>query len=205
MAPRTRPWSYDWNMAKGWIAATATGEAIGIAGVAFGYALADRGLAPATFAILLAGAWEGLCLGTAQSRVLSRYGIRPVRWIGITITLAVLGYAGALAGGPGGAEAESETAEISWVVAVGGAAALGAFMGVVMGAGQAWVASGILNRKRWILRSARGWALAMPAIFIGASLVQSDWSLMAVVLTGMGAGACAGALLGMATAGATPD
>lgn len=69
-----------------WIAACALAEALGIAVVSITYAAIDRNLVgPAAPWILLAGGWEGLCLGSAQAYFLRRLRISPAFWIGLTI------------------------------------------------------------------------------------------------------------------------
>ena len=85
-----------------WVAACTLAEALGITVVSVTYAALDRNLiAPAAPWILLAGAWEGLCLGSAQAFFLRRLRINPALWIGLTIAGAIVGYGLSLLGGAG--------------------------------------------------------------------------------------------------------
>lgn len=189
-------------MARHWIIATAAGEALGIAGVSLAYAASGRGLVPEAPAVLAAGAWEGACLGTAQALVLARHGVSAPRWIAATVALAVLGYAGSLAAGAGGGDPAAAPPPLSLMFAA--AAALGAVLGVLMGAAQWFAARPRIAAVPWLWRSTLGWTLAMPAIFAGSAVVTGTWPLAAIALTGAAAGAVAGALLGAVTAPAVP-
>jgi len=185
-------------MTTDWITRTAAGEALGIAGVALAYSAAGRGLVPEAPAVLAAGAWEGLCLGGLQAAVLARAGISGLRWIGATVAVAVIGYAGSLVGGAGGAAEAAAEPPVALVLAA--VVALGLGLGSLMGAVQVWAARGRLPFGAWVWRSAVGWAFAMPAIFAGSALVSEAWPLWSVVATGAVSGAAAGFLLGWATA-----
>lgn len=180
----------------GYVAAVAAGEGLGIAGVALAYAASGRGYLPEVPAILSAGAWEGLCLGTAQA--LAATGLPRFRFVAATISIAVLGYAGSLGFGAGGDGTEGPEPALALLIAF--AALLGVFLGLLMGALQSVVSRGRLPFARWTLRTALGWTIAMPAIFAGSALVTAEMSLAAVSLTGLAAGAVAGAAIGLATA-----
>ena len=186
-----------------WIAFCAIGEALGIAGVATGYALADRGLAPLVPAVLSAGAWEGLVLGAMQAACLRRFGVRFAGWILATTAAAVLGYGLSLLGGAGAAEAPASP-EPPLVAVLGLAAAMGAVMGTIMGAVQGVAGRGAIAFGPWVAANAAGWALAMVAIFAGSALASSDMPLAAVTALGAVSGAAAGGLLGLATSLALP-
>jgi hypothetical protein len=191
-------------MRRRWIAATALGEAAGIALVAVAYAAVDRGLAPPMPAILVAGACEGLCLGLAQALVLRRAGVCGGCWMLATAAAAAVGYGLSLIGGAGGPGGDGAGAAPPVALALGAAAGVGAVMGVIMGAVQWNAARRQLAAAAWIARSALGWALAMPAIFLGAATVGEDWPLAAVSAAGAASGGIAGGLLGLATAPALP-
>lgn len=177
-----------------YVAAVAAGEGAGIAGVALAYAASGRGYLPEAPAILTAGAWEGLCLGTAQA--VAAQGLPRFRFVLATVVIAVLGYAGSLAAGAGGGEEGPEPA-LSLLVAL--AAFLGLFLGVLMGMVQAAVARHRLPFLGWTWRTAVGWTVAMPAIFAGSAVVTEAMSLVSVALAGLVAGAVAGAAIGLAT------
>ncbi len=183
-----------------WILSCTLGEAIGIALVATAYAAADRGLVPAAPAILAAGACEGLALGLAQALLLRRVGICAGCWVTMTMTGALLGYGLTLLGGP----PASDAPDPPLALILAGGAALGAVMGVLMGALQSLPGRPAIRPRSWILRSALGWALAMPPIFLAATAVPAGAPLALIALAGCLSGAVAGALLGLATAPALP-
>jgi hypothetical protein len=189
-------------MSARWILHCTVGEAAGIAGVALAYAASDRGLAPLVPAVLAAGAWEGFCLGLAQALVLRRAGVGAGHWVLATMLAAALGYGLSLLGGAGSGGAEGPEPPLALMLLA--AAGLGAVMGVMMGAVQ-WAAARLfLEPRSWIWRNALGWALAMPAIFAGATSVSADWPLPAIALAGAVSGGAAGALLALVTAPALP-
>jgi hypothetical protein len=185
-----------------WILFCALGEAVGIAGVAVAFAMAERGLAPDVMAVLSAGAWEGLALGSAQAFLLARLGQRPAPWVAATAIVAILGYAGALgfgAGGEGGGE------EPAMLLVLLGAALMGAGMGILMGAAQAFVGRGVVSAGSWIFANAIGWMPAMAAIFWPAMNIAPDMPLAEIALIGAAAGAVAGSCVGIATSFALPS
>ena len=179
-----------------WIGLNAAGEGAGIAGVALSYALVDRGLA-APWIILVAGAWEGLCLGAAQV-----LGFRPpaARWIGATMVMAVLGYAGSLGMGAGG---DDSAAPAFWLILAAGAG-MGLVLGSLMGLAQALSSRGTVAVGRWTLANLVGWVPAMMLIMAGASLAERSWPLAGVAALGALTGVLAGVVIGVATAYALP-
>ncbi len=183
---------------KTWIAANALGEAIGIAVVATIYAALERGVVHGEVPwILAAGAWEGLCLGIAQSLMLRRLGINALHWTGMTIIAATAGYGLSLAGGAGGgAEAVAEPGLLLIVVMGAG---LGLFMGLMMGAAQWLAAPRRLSILRWCLANGLGWMPAMVAIMVAATSAGAGSSLLFVALTGLAAGSVAGGFVGIFT------
>ena len=185
------------HMRLKWVLACMSGEALGIAVVATTYAAIDRGhLSPAAAWIVGAGAWEGLCLGAVQALILRALGVRSGIWIALTVLAAAAGYGLSLIGGAGGAGEGSEPAPLV-LIALG--AAMGAVMGALMGAVQ-WIgAHGKLAFLPWIGANALGWAPAMAVIMIAATSVLGSWPLYCIALSGAGAGAIAGLLVGAAT------
>jgi len=184
-----------------WIISCGIGEALGIAVVAATYAALDRGLLhQAALPILGAGAWEGLCLGTAQAIVLSRFGVRPLRWIGATMLGAVIGYALSLAGGAGGegGSALQASEPAMWLMALLGAG-LGVAMGSLLGAVQWLVARRAIGLRAWVIANAIGWAPAMAIVMLAAGMPERTWSLPLIA----GVGAIAGALAGLSVSAAT--
>jgi hypothetical protein len=188
-----------------WIAPCICGEALGISVVAATYAAVERNLLqPADLWILIAGSWEGLCLGVAQASVLSRMKISPKRWTILTILAAVAGYGLSLAGGAGGQRPPGGyEPPLALLSALG--AAMGIAMGALMGALQWIAARGQISAKRWIVANALGWLPAMAIIVVAATSVGGDWPLSLIALVGAGAGAVAGAFVGTATSFALPS
>lgn len=184
-----------------WIIACMLAEALGIAGVATAYALDDRGLVGhGALAILAAGAWEGLCLGTAQALLLRRRGARASLWIAATMLGAIAGYGlsllGRLAEAPA-PKAESVDPSLGLLVLMG--LGMGVAMGALLGAAQATTARRALSIRRWTLANMLGWAPAMAVIMIGAGSAQASWTLLEIA----GSGALCGALAGLSVGAAT--
>ena len=185
-----------------WIAACALGEALGIAAVATTYAALDRGLvANATVWILIAGAWEGLSLGSAQALVLRRFGIVPLAWIALTMAGAIVGYGLSLLGGAGGSDSAEEPS-LALIIVLG--AGMGVAMGALMGAFQSLGARRILSPRKWIVANMAGWALAMPVIMAAATSVERSFPLALITAIGAASGGVAGAALGIVTSLALP-
>ena len=185
-----------------WIIACGTGDAAGIALVATAYAALDRGLVSGDgWWIMMAGAWEGLCLGGAQAVVLRR-SIMPLRWIALTALGAATAYGLSLVGGAGGQSTGESEPPLALIVLLG--AAMGLFMGAPMGVLQWLAARGILSARRWIAANMAGWALAMAVIMLGAASVENSFPLALIALAGAFSGAVAGVLLGLVTGLALP-
>ena len=196
-------------MRVGWVLACVIGEALGMALVASIYAGLARGLLSGEAVwTLVAGAGEGVALGGAQALAFRRYRARTARpslplWVGLTMVVAMLGYAGALTtrlGGGGENAALAGAAPPLWAIGLMGAA-MGAVLGPLFGAAQGLAlrkAHGI-SRAAWVLANLVGWMAAMPVIMLAASLVGQDWPLWRIALAGAGAGAGAGALIGAST------
>jgi hypothetical protein len=195
-----------------WIVACTAGELVGI-GVATGAALTidtligeprsmgSRLLTLATFAVV--GAVEGTALAGFQWRVLRTRlpRLRAAEWIGVTVAVAVAGWIAGMTPSlflsQGSTEAQEEPA-LTIVLLM--AATAGAGAGACFGAAQ-WL---VLRRHaeraaRWIWIHVPAWALAMAAIFLGASLPTNEWSAWSIALTGAAGGVLGGVLLGAVT------
>lgn len=190
-----------------WTALCAAAEAVGMTAAA-GAAKLTQGLVGephgtrevlTVLTIVVAGGLvEGTALGVAQTTGLRDWLPDRVRraWLLVTVTVAGLGWAGAslpgtLAGDDGGDQPP-------WLVVIGGALALGAVMGTLLGAAQAAVLRGhVPHPWRWVTASAAAWPLAMAAIFVGATAPGPDWPAALVVVLGTVTGLAAGALLGV--------
>ena len=182
-----------------WVAACTLAEALGITVVSVTYAALDRNLiAPVAPWILLAGAWEGLCLGSAQAFFLRRLRINPALWIGLTIAGAIVGYGLSLLGGAGAEDTGSAYDPPIWMMAVLGAGA-GLGMGLAMGLIQMPALRGRIAAKKWIAANAIGWTPAMAVIMAAAGLAERDWSLLQVGFAGGLSGGIAGLCVGAAT------
>jgi hypothetical protein len=182
-----------------WVVACTLAEALGITVVSVTYAALDRNLiAPAAPWILLAGGWEGLCLGSAQALFLRRLRVNPALWIGLTVAGAIVGYGLSLLGGAGAEDTGSAYDPPLWMMAVLGAGA-GLGMGVAMGVIQMPALRGRLSVKGWIAANAIGWMPAMAVIMAAAGLAERSWSLMQVAFAGGLSGAVAGLCIGAAT------
>jgi hypothetical protein len=190
-------------MRRAWVLGCAAGEAGGIALVGAAYGAVSRGLLSDP-AIVAAGAWEGLCLGTAQALILRRLGVAALPWIAATVAAATLGYAGSLAFTPGGPDTGPPPPDPPVWLLVGGAAGIGAGLGVLMGLAQGLTARGVLSLGRWVLANAMGWMPAMVAIFLPATWIAPTATLAEVALVGVLSGAMAGLCLGLVTATALP-
>jgi NAD(P)-dependent dehydrogenase (short-subunit alcohol dehydrogenase family) len=208
MAPASRAQFY-----RRWILACAAGELIGI-GAAAGAAIAlntlfgeptsmaGRLLTLTTFAAV--GAIEGGALAGFQWRVLCTRlpRLRAGEWIGVTVALAVAGWIVGMTPSlfvnqetPGAATQEPALPFVLLMAALVGAGA-----GFCFGAAQWFVLRRHAERSaRWIWIHVPAWALAMAAIFLGASLPAAQSSRWYIVFTGAAGGMLGGVLLGAVT------
>lgn len=194
-----------------WIVACAAGEFVGI-GAAAGAALAvnalfgepqsigGRLLVLAIFAAV--GAVEGTALAGFQQRVLRERlpRLRAGEWVGVTVALAVAGWIVGMT--PSlfinhGATAQEEPG-LRVVLLV--AAMAGAGAGFCFGAAQWFVLRRHAERAhRWIWIHVPAWALAMAAIFLGASWPAAASPGWFIAITGAMGGVLGGLLLGAVT------
>jgi hypothetical protein len=193
-------------MNRTWVVACAVAEAVGMTAATgaarSATALADHGTAHAAVwgltIVILGGLVEGTALGLLQARalarVLGRAGRR--RWLRITVLVAGLGWA--VASAPAILAADDSGAQPPLLLVLLGAAGLGAAMGAVLGAAQAWALRHRVSHPwRWATGSTTGWMAAMPVIFLGATSVGSTWPWWVVVPVGAVTGLVAGAALGV--------
>ena len=172
-----------------WIVACAAGELVGI-GVATGAALAinaligepqslgSRVLTLATFAAV--GAVEGTALAGFQWRVLRRRlpRLRAPEWVGVTVAIAVAGWIAGMTPSlfinhePTAASEEPGLVFVLLLAALAGGGA-----GLCFGCAQWFILRRHAERAGWwIWIHVPAWALAMSAIFLGASLPASGSS-----------------------------
>ena len=200
-----------------WVGACTLGELIGI-GAATGAALVintligeprslgARLVTLATFALV--GVVEGGALAGFEWRVLRTRlpRLRAAEWIGVTVALAVAGWIvgmtvplfwNAEAGSSATASAQEEPA-LAFVLLM--AALVGAGAGLCFGAAQWFILRRHAERAgRWIWIHVPAWALAMAAIFLGASLPAAGSPGWLIAVTGVLGGALGGLLLGAVT------
>ena len=193
-------------MYRSWIVACTVAEAVGMTAAAgasrAATTLTERGVAHATswavLVVVLGGLVEGTALGWLQAKalrdVLGPSGRR--RWLLATVAVAGLGWgAGSAPAALSGEGAGGDQAPMLLIVV--GAAALGAGMGALLGAAQAWALRDRVPRPwGWTGGSVGGWTAAMPVIFVGASSVGATWPWWVVIPVGTVTGLLAGAVLG---------
>ncbi|GAA1974668.1 hypothetical protein GCM10009798_39880 [Nocardioides panacihumi] len=193
------------HLGRRWIRACAIAETIGMTAAAAA-SVAARHLesGPAALSLVVVGGLvEGTALGSLQGRVLAARWGRPVwrGWLVVTVIIAGLGWAAASAPGTLADDGDGGD-QPALVLVLAGAAALGATMGAVLGAAQAAVlrrTTAVPHPWRWIGTSAAGWAVAMPVIFLGATIPAADWPAVAVLAMGPPTGLIAGTALGVVT------
>ncbi|MFN8060236.1 MAG: SDR family NAD(P)-dependent oxidoreductase [Vicinamibacterales bacterium] len=163
--------------------------------------LQARLLVLAVFAAV--GAVEGGALAALQWRVMRDRlpRLRVGEWVLVTVGVAVIGWivgmtpslflsepASATSGEPGLA------AVLSMAAAAGGGA------GFCFGAAQWFILRRHAERaSRWIWVHIPAWALAMAAIFLGATLPTAQWVWWQVTLSGVAGGVLGGLVLGLVT------
>ncbi|MBI4886265.1 MAG: SDR family NAD(P)-dependent oxidoreductase [Acidobacteria bacterium] len=194
-----------------WIVACAAGELVGI-GAATGAALgihaligepqsiASRLLTLAIFAAV--GAVEGTALAGFQWRVLRARlpRLRVGEWVGVTVALAVGGWIVGMMPSlfinhEAAAQEEPGLAFVLLMASIAGAGA-----GLCFGAAQWFILRRHAERaSRWIWIHVPAWALAMTAIFLGASLPSGGSSGWFIGLSGVTGGMLGGLLLGAVT------
>lgn len=167
-----------------WVAANAIAELVGLGTVAtLGYFAAARLGEPhgpwsaITFASVFVplGAFEGLAVGLAQSRVLSSRLPHIHGWVSASVIGAVVAWVVGMVPstlmsiiGPGSSEAPPEIGEPVRLVLASG---LGLVAGPILAFFQ-WrrLRRHVARAGWWLPANAVAWALGMPVIFIGAHL-----------------------------------
>jgi hypothetical protein len=194
-----------------WILACTAGELIGI-GVATAAALAVNSLfgEPHSFGARLStlgvfaavGALEGGALAGFQWSVLRARlpHLRAREWVGVTVALAVAGWLIGMTPPLFINNDAPPQAEPGLGVILIAAALAGAFAGLCFGLVQ-WL---VLRRyarhaARWIWIHVPAWALALSAIFLGASLPDAASPAWFIAVAGVAGGVLGGLLLGAVT------
>jgi hypothetical protein len=157
-----------------------------------------RQVALALSLVIGGGLVEGVALGGLQAAGLGRFlpNLNRRRWLLVTTAVAGVGWAAASA--PAAVSGDSDGATPPLLLILGGAIALGAVMGALLGAAQATVLRGQVRHPwRWVGASMAAWAPAMAIIFLGASAPEADWPMSTVIPLGTVTGLLAGAVLGL--------
>jgi NAD(P)-dependent dehydrogenase (short-subunit alcohol dehydrogenase family) len=194
-----------------WVVACTAGELVGI-GAATLAALATSALVgePQTLGarlVLLAvfaavGGVEGGALAAFQWRVLrSRLPrLRQGEWVGVTVALAVAGWIVGMTPSLFIAQDAEPGHEPALAFILLMAAAAGAGAGLAFGGAQWFVLRRYAEHAgRWIWIHVPAWALAMAAIFLGASIPTLGWPVWAIAISGAAGGIAGGLLLGAVT------
>ncbi len=209
--------SSGWGLWGRWILANALGEAVGLglaallgAALALGIERADGSFAGVVMAVVLivAGTFEGLVVGFAQSRVLRRAVERfnTARWVLMTGLGAFVAWVFGMLpstlmdmSAPGGAVPAAEVPDVvMYVMATG----LGFVAGPILGFFQ-WIALRTHVRRAgwWLLANALAWSVGMPLVFVVASSAPPAGSTVGyaafVLLMILAAGALVGAVHGL--------
>lgn len=194
-----------------WILACTAGELVGI-GVATAAALGINSLIGeprsvgarlSTLAVFAAvGALEGGALAGFQWSVLRERlpRLRAREWVGVTVAIAVAGWLIGMTPSLFINTAATPQTEPGLAVILTVAALAGGVAGLCFGAVQ-WL---VLRRyarhpARWIWIHVPAWALALSAIFLGASLPDAASPTWFIAAAGVAGGMLGGLLLGAVT------
>jgi hypothetical protein len=194
-----------------WVLACVAGELVGI-GVATAAAVTinsligephSRGARLLTLMVFaLVGAIEGGALAGLQWRVLRERlpRLRASEWVGVTVALAVAGWLIGMTpslfinnSAPAGTE---PGLGVILLVAAGAGAVAGLCFGLVQ-----WfvLRRYARNASRWIWIHIPAWALALSAIFLGASVPDAGSPVWFIAVAGVVGGISGGLLLGAVT------
>jgi hypothetical protein len=196
-----------------WVWICATGEFLGIAcaaAIAVGVnlwigepdTLLEKGLV--YLSMLVSGVVEGSILGAVQARGLRSFvpSVSRIRWIRLTVAVAVMGWAlGGLpavlmSGGEPEADAEGPSFAMILVLSAGMGMVLGALFGLVQ-----WIELRRCTRHtvHWITANAVGWTFGMFFIFLFATLPDVGDPVWFMIMCGAIGGMLAGMSVGVAT------
>ena len=200
-----------WTFYRRWVAACTAGEFIGIGvattvGVAINTWVGEPQSLGARLAVLATfagvGVVEGGVLAALQWRVLrTRFPrLNAAEWIGVTVAVALGGWIAGMTPSLFISHPPVASVEPGLISVLGLAALAGGAAGLCFGAAQWCVLRRHAERaQRWVWVHVPGWALAMAAIFLGASIPSVEWAPSSIVLAGVGGGVVGGLLLGLVT------
>jgi hypothetical protein len=201
----------DWGLWWRWVMANAIGEVIGLGAVAaVGVSLVltlatTRGVTARLVmagVMILAGTFEGVVIGVAQWWVLRR-SLRQLNWrawmLATVIGAFVAWTLGMIPSTLIGATEAAATPppEISHALRYALAALMGAVLGPLLGLPQWWVLRRYVPQAAWwVLANTAAWAVGMPVVFVGASLLRPGGFSMSLVVIAIAALASTGAVVG---------
>lgn len=194
--PSLRRWTVLCAVAEG-IGMTAAAAAAKTGQSLVGEPSGGRDAAVVLGLVVAGGLVEGLALGVAQASGLASWLThrRRVGWVLTTLAVAGVGWAAASA--PSVLEEPGGTGP-SFLLVVLGAMGIGLLMGAALGAAQALVLRGVVPHPwLWVSANVTAWVLAMPVIFVGATIPDTGWQVATVVVLGTATGLVAGAVLGV--------
>lgn len=200
---------------KKWTFNCAFGEIIGIGTAgAIAYSVNNAIGEPVMFSqkfiilvsMMFAGAIEGSLLGWFQWRVLKEKikSLPAKSWIGITITVAVLGWFFGMMPSLFFFDSSQKTAEpqvsISPLLFIFLSIATGLILGAVFGLFQ-WIVlkKYVVKAGKWITANSLGWGLGMLCIYAGASIPDENSSIYFNIISGAAGGLFGGLSVGAIT------
>lgn len=184
-----------------WIFATSIAEIIGLAIVGvFSTAVSHFGYIQGTFTLI--GSLEGIILGFAQWLVIRRHIHHSTRWIIATVIGGLFAWFTGLTVSNFMAIAYAGVSDTNKILAFfKGLVLLGAFLGAILGFSQ-WLV--IKNQIRfsiwWIVANAVAWALGLFIAYLGAGLIEENFTLhtaLVTAATGTAMGAVIGGITGI--------
>lgn len=196
-----------------WVFVCALAELLGIGfGAAWWVSMDNLNPEPAStagkwvslFLKALSGVAEGTVLGGLQAVVLRRIypGLAVSKWVGLTVVLAVFGWAVGSAFPIFGefSTTTSEHYDPPLGLTLMMSALMGLLLGAVFGAVQMLAFRNVATRSYvWIVVNALGWGLALPVIYAAASMGSLDTQFQEMILQALVAGVLAGLILGGVT------
>jgi MFS family permease len=150
----------------------------------------------------LSGLAEGIVLGTLQGTVLRRLYPRLslFAWVGLTALLAIFGWAVGSAIPIFGSFSDQDQSEPPLLLTLAFASLFGLIVGALFGGIQALALSRAAHNSHWwTIVNAVGWAIALPVIYLAASLPNEFSTIWQVAAAGLASGIVAGVLLGAVT------
>jgi hypothetical protein len=150
----------------------------------------------------LSGLVEGIVLGSLQAMVLRRlYPKLSARaWVILTSLLAIFGWAVGSAIPIFGTFGAQDQIEPPLLLIVAFASIFGLLIGGLFGGVQALALRQSAHCSYWwVIGNALGWAIALPVIYLAASLPDQATAMWHIVAAGLGSGIVAGVLLGAVT------